>query len=404
MARQTTLPLLALVALPLAYACGTPGQASPRWAGASDTLPSGQIVVHNTADPIWSPGAEWRVVEDLRIGTLEGDGPDLFGEITEIEVDPEGRIWVLEGQAQEIRVFGSDGTYQMTVGREGGGPGEFARAIYLQMGPDGNMWVVDPQNNRISLFDTAGTYVEGKRMPGGFIIQPWPGGFDAAGTYYGPIPLPGEDDGFRMGLVRYDTAFAPIDTLDIPRDPVERERFELRSEDSYWITSIPYTGGFQWRLSPAGRLWGMLTDEYRLFEITPEGDTLRTIMREFTPLAVTEADMEQAREGLESFIRNGGKVDWSKIPSTKPATEEFYFDDEGNVWVRTVTVQDDRGRVFDIFDPQGRFLGTVRTPFALAPYRKPLFRNGALYGIVEDELEVPHIVRARVEKAEPPVG
>jgi hypothetical protein len=398
---MTRLPLLgalALASLPLLSACGTAGEAAARWTGTMDTLPSGQVVVHNTADPMWRPGSEWRVVEDLRIGTLEGDGPDLFGDITRLEVDPAGRIWVLEGQSQEIRIFGPDGAYVKTVGREGGGPGEFTRALYVQLGPDGNMWVVDPQNNRVSLFDTSGTYLEGKRMPGGFIIMPWPGGFDVAGHYYSPVPLPSEGDDFRMGLVRYDTSFSPLDTLDIPRDPVDRERFELRSEDSFWITGIPYTGGFDWRLSPSGTLWGMFSGEYELFEMTADGDTLRTFTREFTPLPVTEADMEQARERLESFIRNGGKVDWSKIPSTKPATEEFYLDDEGNVWVRLVTAQDDRGRIYDVFDPEGRFMGTVRLPFMLARFPGPIFRDGVLYGITEDELEVPYIVRARIDK------
>lgn len=399
MTRLHTFGLLAFATLPVLAACGTPGEATARWTGTMDTLPSGEIVVHNPAEPMWAPGEEWRMVEDLRIGTLDGDGPDLFGDVTWLEVDPAGRIWVLEGQAQELRIFGPNGRYLTTVGREGGGPGEFARPLHIQRGPDGNMWVVDPQNNRISLFDTAGTYLEGKRMPGGFVIMPWPGGFDREGHYYGPVPLPNDDDElFKMGLVRYDTAFTPMDTLAIPHDPVTRDRFELRSENSFWITSIPYTAGFEWRLSPAGTLWGMLTGEYELFEIAPSGDTLRTITRDFTPLPVTEADMEEARERLESFVRNGGKVDWSKIPDTKPATDDFFFDDQDNVWVLPVTTQDDAGRIFDVFDGDGRFLGTVRSPAPLSMNPAPIFRGGMLYGVTEDELEVPYVVRLAIEK------
>jgi sugar lactone lactonase YvrE len=402
MTRIHSFAALALAAAPFVAACSTEGAAASRWTGTIDTLPSGEVRIQNTERPVWTPESAWRVVEELRIGAVDGNGPDMFGQISEIEIDPAGRIWVLEGQAQEIRIFGPDGTFVKTVGREGGGPGEFTRAIYLQMGPDGNMWVIDPQNNRISLFDTSGTYLEGRQMPGGFIIQPWPGGFDAAGNYYSPVPLPSDDEGFDMGLVRYDTSFEPQDTLDIPSDPIERERFELHSENSHWITSIPYDGGFEWRLSPAGSLWGMVTDQYRLVEIAPDGDTLRTITRDFTALPVTESDMEAARERLEKFVQRGGKVDFSKIPNSKPATEEFYFDDEGNVWVRPVTTREERGRVFHVFDPQGRFLGMVHTPFALAPYRKPLFRDGTLYGITEDDLEVPYVIRARIEKPDRP--
>jgi hypothetical protein len=398
MTRSQTLGLIALVSLPLLAACGTPGEATARWSGTMDTLPSGQIRIHNTDTPILPPTDAWRVVEEVRIGTMEGDGPDLLGEVRWLEADPAGRIWVLEGQALEIRVFEPDGSYVRTIGREGGGPGEFSYPLHIQLGPDGNMWVTDPQNNRISVFDTSGTYLDGKRMPGGFVIMPWPGGFDAAGYHYGPVPLPSDDEGFNLGLVKYDATFEPLDTLAVPSDPVEREYFEIRREDSFWRQGIPYTGGFDWRLAPSGAVWGMFTDEYRLFELSAAGDTVRTIFRDFTPLPVTEADMERAREQMESFIRNGGKVDWSKIPSSKPATEEMYVDDEGNVWVRLVTAFDDRGRAFDVFDPEGRFLCTVRTAFSIARFPPPIFRNGYVFAVVEDDLEIPYVVRARIER------
>jgi hypothetical protein len=51
-----------------------------------------------------------------------------------------------------------------------------------------------------------------------------------------------------------------------------------------------------------------------------------------------------------------------------------------------------------VFDPEGRFMGTVRLPFMLARFPGPIFRDGVLYGITEDELEVPYIVRARIDK------
>jgi len=395
--KHALFPTLALAALPLLAGCGSEGHAAATWTGTMDTLPSGQIRVHNTDTPILTPETAWQVVEELRIGTMEGDGPDLLGNVRWMEIDPAGRIWVLEGQAQEIRIFGTDGSFVKIVGREGGGPGEFAGALHIQRGPDGNMWVVDPENNRVSLFDTSGTFVEGKHIPGGFAIIPWPGGFDAAGYQYGPILLPGESL-FSIGLVRYDSAFTPHDTIRGPDDPIKRERFELNRGEQHWITSIPYTGGFEWHLSRAGTIWAMVKDDYRLFELSRDGDTLRTITRAFTPLPVTEADMEAARERLDSFIKNGGKVDWSKIPGTKPATEDFFLDDEGNLWVEPVRTHEEQGRVFDVFDPAGRFLGSVRMPFSLSMNPPPIVRNSTLYGVSEDELEVPYVVRARIVK------
>jgi sugar lactone lactonase YvrE len=73
------------------------------------SVPSGTVVVTNPTQGVWDSASNWRVSEDLRIGTLEGTGPDLFGQIDALEVDRDGRIWVLEVQAQELRVFGRDG-------------------------------------------------------------------------------------------------------------------------------------------------------------------------------------------------------------------------------------------------------------------------------------------------------
>ncbi|HEX7052241.1 MAG TPA: 6-bladed beta-propeller [Longimicrobiales bacterium] len=381
-------------------ACGSSaGRGGAGWLGTIDTLPSGQVVVANPADPIWPEGGEWRVIEELRIGSVTGDGADVFGRINGLAVDPAGRMWVFDSQAQELRVFDATGAHVRTVGRRGGGPGEFAQAVRVELGPDGNIWVMDPQNNRLSVFDTAGVYLEGKPALGGFIILPWPGRFDARGRYYAPVPVTGRD-GFHMDMVRYDTAFTPMDTLRPPDDPVEREGFELRSERGHIVAGVPFQGRLTWRISPAGTIWALITDQYRLFEVGPDGDTLRTITRAFEPIPVTAADLEQAREDLKWFTDQGGRVDWSKIPDTKPPVQTFFFDDEDDIWVERVTSSDMRGRVFDVFDPVGRYLGAVRLPFALTTSPPPVVRDGVLYGVTRDELDVAYVVRARIVKPE----
>jgi hypothetical protein len=381
----------------LVAACET-GGGSGVWLGTVDTLASGEVVVHNPAEPIWGPDEGWQVVEETRIGQVSGEGPDLFGAVFSFAVDGAGRFWALDGQTQDIRVFDGNGTYVRTVGRQGGGPGEFAQAVKVETGPHGDIWVMDPGNNRLSVFDTAGVYLEGRPALGGFVIFPWPGRFDARGDYFAPVPLMDED--FRVGMVRYDSTMTVVDTISPPEDPVDRERFEHRgSGGGVMMASIPYQGSFQWRISNAGTIWAILTGEYRLFELSLDGDTLRSFTRAFDPLPVTSADLDRARENLEWFVSQGGSIDLSKVPDTKPPVSGFFQDDEGNVWVEVTTAsEEDDGHVFDIFDPLGRYLGPVHLPFPLATRPLPIFRNGQLYGAFQDELEVTYLVRARVEK------
>ena len=49
------------------------------WPGVIDTLASGEIIVQNTDEPLWSSEKTWRVVEEMRIGSDTGDDAILFG-------------------------------------------------------------------------------------------------------------------------------------------------------------------------------------------------------------------------------------------------------------------------------------------------------------------------------------
>jgi len=52
---------------------------------------------------------------------------------------------------------------------------------------------------------------------------------------------------------------------------------------------------------------------------------------------------------------------------------------------------------FDVFEPDGTYLGIVRTPsdFRLMP--EPVAREGYLWAVVRNELDVPSIVRFRLD-------
>ena len=396
---RSFLPLLLGAAVALS-GCGDGPSAG--WGGTVDTLASGQVVVANPADPIWAEGREWRLVEELRIGSMDAVGPELFGQLRSIDVDDAGRIYVLEAHAQEVRVFDRDGRHVRSIGRKGGGPGEFAEPALAEIGPHGDLWVVDPDNNRVSVFDSSGAYRDAHPVPGGFVILPWPGGFGRDGSYYYPVPDASDGD-FRTKLVRYDAAMQPVDTLTPPRDPVQRDYFEIRDEGRFMRAAIPFSGSFQSRLSPRGTFWGFFTGDYRLFELSPDGDTLRTITRAFDPLPVTAADREEARKRLEWFTRQGGEVDWARLPDHKPAASAFAFDDDGRVWVWPVT-EGAPGEALDVFDAGGRYLGRVRSPVPLSPFPRPVIGSDAIIGVTESELEVPYVVRLRIERPEAGTG
>lgn len=382
----------------LLAACGSGADTAGAWSGTVDTLPSGEIVVHNTDAPLWSSEETWQVIEDLRIGNAMSEGPDLFGSIMSFDVDAWGRVFVLDNQAQEVRIFDSDGSFVRAVGGKGEGPGEFTQAGSVDLSRNGEIWVMGMGEARVSIFDTAGTLLRSERTDGGFVIMPYPGGFDPLGRYNVVLP-----SGGLTRMARFDQSYDPIDTITMPEDPEEGEFFEYVSETgtSTMRASVPFQGFMTWRNSPAGTVWTLLSGSYQLTEMTSGGEVLRRVSKEHHPIPVTDEEREQAIANLEWFTRQGGTIDPSRFPGSKPSTASFFIDDESNLWVeREVAAadEDDERRLFDIFDAEGRFLGMVRLPFPLRSSPHPIMRGGVLYGVTSDEMGVPYVVRGRVVK------
>ena len=128
--------------------------------------------------------------------------------------------------------------------------------------------------------------------------------------------------------------------------------------------------------------------------MTAEGKILRRITQEFEPIPVTREELEQAREGYKWFTDQGGKIDMSRFPRVKPVVTSFFVDDQGNLWVERA---ENENHLFDVFTSEGYFLGQVIFPFSLRS-SQPIFRNGLLYAMTEDEFGAEMIVRARIEK------
>ena len=371
------------------------------WSGTMDTLASGEIIVRNTDEPLWDETDMWRFVEEIRVGTDNNDEAPIFGDIISFDVDRQGRIFVLDFQAQEISIFDSDGTFVRTFGGEGTGPGEFEQAVSVDISENGQALVMQMLKAQLSIFDPTGRYLrtESIGIPG-VGLRPYRGGFDFLGRY-NAIVVSYSEHGRTQFMARFDQSLTPLDTIAIPEASFKREAFRHVTDDG--LTSIgariPFQGSFVWRFSPTGNLWTLTTKDYELAELTPGGEKLRTVFRAHEPISVTEEEMNGVREGFQSFISQGGRVDWSRVPNTKPAVISFFSDDEGNLWVKRETAMpEDEGRLFDLFDPEGRYLRELRLPFSLHSNPEPIVRGGMLYGVTTDDLGAPNVVRARIER------
>ena len=228
---RTTIPFLlctlALTVTLLSTGCGsTDSDSGEAWSGTIDTLATGEIIVRNSGEPVWSTEEAWQVVEEFRIGKETGDDALLFGNIRSFDVDARGWIYAIDDQTQAIYVFDSDGILVHTAGGKGTGPGEFVRVSALDLSTNGQIWVMEMQQGRLTFLDATGNYLNQARVNStGWVFFPYPGGMDLLGRYNAAVVVEVMDD-YDLAIARFDQDFVPLDTIPIPESTEPHEQFE----------------------------------------------------------------------------------------------------------------------------------------------------------------------------------
>jgi hypothetical protein len=178
--RRSTWKAARLVPLLGMSAWGCAETAPPGTLAVRDTLPDGRPRVSYAVLPV--PVDTVKV--EVRIGSADGEGADVFGNVRAIEVDSSGTIYVLDYQASEIRAFRPDGAHLATLTRKGEGPGELSEANGMAFGPDGTLWVNDHGNRSVIGISREGREVARHRqlVPGyGYT---WAGLVDDRGVFW----------------------------------------------------------------------------------------------------------------------------------------------------------------------------------------------------------------------------
>lgn len=352
------------------------------WIAAGFLAIAGCGAAVDSADTV----AEWAVADAVWIGAVEGDGPDVFGSISALAVDADGRILVFDDQAHELTTFAPDGSFLSRFGRRGGGPGEFKHVIGLSPAPDGSLWIVDGQNARYTVLRD-GAVVATYRRGAGVYTVPWVGGH--GGEYlYDVVLVPGGDPGEVLVRVNADgvatgTSPVPVESIEMPRIG----SIEL---------PLPFAPRQLRAFDPAGFVWTANSHVYALYRIGPGGDTVQVITQPIEPRPLTAAESDSVARYIRTMRSEFGvDVRDALVPRTAPLLRRITIANDGSIWVTLADppAGSPRGTRFDIFEPGGRRVAELTLDF---PFTLQQVRNGRIYGVARDELGVERVFTARV--------
>ena len=409
--------LLLLTTAFIPAACGT--DTSPAPAGPEVVVETigDTTVVRTMSGSVW--GAEATLVAEVSVGELDGPEEYLFGSISSIAVSDRWDIYVLDEQAQHVRVFDSAGVYVETLGGRGEGPGEFGYAEAIALLPGGRLVVRDSRNNRISVFGQGPGQTEQWGFDAGNSGSNHPLHTDVQGrTYLNTRDLSRTDWARHIIVLGPDGAH--LDTLSEPSSPFERPLLTAE-HTAEWGTSsasahVPFSPVFQWTVHPGGRFVTGLPSEYRIN--VPRDDGVLRIERATEPVPVLDKERAHERERVERYMRETDP-NWSwngpPIPDHKPFYQELLAGRDGRIWVRLWTEasrvenenhdpDDPRSAPvtwveplrYDVFEPDGTHLGVVVPPDEFTPYVNPVFDGDYVWGVTRDELGVQRVVRYRI--------
>lgn len=330
----------------------------------------------------------WPVEPVLQLGSVTG-GPEEFGRIRSLVADPAGNIYVAEASAQEIRVFTSEGRHLRTIGRRGAGPAEF-NDLYSLAWLEEKLVAMDPRNARLSILTTTGEWIEQiQHFPitgPASLIRLHPLGTEG---FYTPIV-----SAQRGGLpwVRHTPAGAS-DTIISPQRPEGIQPSGItcfRSDGGITSITLPQSPRLVYAFPPPGGTVAVSwTESYRIVFVRPGGDTLRIVVREGPALPYPDSlwheGLRPYTQMMEDFPGTGCEPAAPQRPRNRAALRSIVFDDEGSMWVEAAS---ENGFVWDVFDSEGRLLGTAPAPDRVETI--PVYvRGGHLYQVEAGELDVP---------------
>jgi hypothetical protein len=322
------------------------------------------------------------------IGRSGEDAP--FRQISGIDIDSRGRIFVADWDAAALTLLHPDGRLAGTWGRKGLGPGEFRSLRGVQVVAGDSVLAYDPSAGRLTVFGPEGVpaYVVNLFEANPFLVWRLPGG----GGY-----LAMTRPGFRSG----DTE-PRLDELWLLDLEGRKVGAPLHVYPSRSFLHVQQGGGFSVMPNPFGHegfaavgprgIYLAWSDTLGAAVFDPGGSPVRRFSHPFASPRVTAADVESfLADRPAQIVEMFGRALADSAPRQWPPLRGMIVDDEGAIWL-ALPSSVGTPREWAKFDDAGRYLGSVFLPHDIDPKN---VRGGRFYSATSEGTIVIHEIAPR---------
>jgi hypothetical protein len=372
---------------------------------------SAGVRIAENLGPIWTEVSTWTLSAEpvVRIGALEGEPAYLFDRIRGLVVLADGRIVVSNGGTNTIRWFDPAGRFLFERGGEGDGPGEFRGVGQLTVTAGDTILASDSRTDRLALFASDGAFLAGMRLLGlpsspGRVFRISDGSFVVGSSGFSSVqlgdgPRPEGHRRFPTPIVHVSAEGASADTIGL--FPGLEMRFRVDEQGRSSFGPHPYGKSLVYGVRD-DRVHVGTAESFTIDVFSAEGALLRSVrapdvdqtidpvqaaktlraMLEGLPeyRAATAEERAEADADLEDDVRS--------FPPTRPAYSGLLIDELGFLWVGEHHPDTRASRRWAVFDPEGRFVGSLAMPTRFTPLAISADR---VLGRSEDELGVQYV-------------
>ena len=352
------------------------------------------------------------LVEELRIGSLDDPQYNL-SRVGDVRIGSGGEIYVWQGMVHRMFVFGPNGRRMDDIGAPGAGPGEFLGKVRWTWKAD-TLAAFDRDQQRYSLFSSDGSHIRtGRILPEGSLgtvvlewlmadgsAVGWPRGAPSSDVVSPRLRF-GADGTVRDTLIETRpvgggarVVFPPGIVLEFRR-PIDDSDLVAVDPRGRHVTVVERSAAIDGRRST-----------FRVYRIGLNGDTIFDRRVRYTPRPVgsqwADSVVRTFREswmGREVLGRTWSKsdvdmmVDSLALPSHFPPVFDAMVGRDGRTWLQISRAGSGATR-WAVISDRGYLQGFVSGPEGVE------IRNadgGRVWAVVHDALEVPYLVRYRLE-------